>query len=63
MGQAMNQDTPDLTRLDDRALIAGRAEPDRLPPRPAGQQALSRARDALTVKTSQCARAARIRAS
>jgi hypothetical protein len=63
MGQAMNQDTPDLTRLDDCALIAGRAEPERLPPRPAGYQALSRARDALAGMISGCARAARVRAS
>ncbi len=67
MGQAMTDDTPDFTRLDDSALISRRAqmraELERLPPHSAGHDALSRAYDASTGEVNARARAAWTRAS
>jgi hypothetical protein len=62
MGQTMTEDTPDFTQLDDSALISRRAqmraELERLPPRSAGHDALSRAYDASTGEINARARAA-----
>jgi hypothetical protein len=47
MGQAMTENTPDFTKLDDSALISRRAamrtELERLPPHSVGRDMLARA--------------------
>ena len=52
MGQAMTENTPDFTQLDDSALIsrraAMRAELERLPPHFPGRDVLARAYQAST---------------
>ncbi len=63
----MTDDTPDFTQLDDSALISRRAqmraELERLPPRSACHEALSRAYDASTEEVDDRARRAWTRAS
>jgi hypothetical protein len=62
MGQAMTDDTPDFTQLDDSALISRRAkmraELERLPPRSADHDALPRAYEASTGEINARARTA-----
>jgi hypothetical protein len=63
----IDDDTPDLTQLDDFELISRRAEMraelERLPPRSADHDALTRAYDALTEEIDNRARRAWTRAS
>jgi hypothetical protein len=62
-----DDDTPDLTQLDDSELISRRAEMraelERLPPRSADHDALTRAYDASTEEIDNRARRAWTRAS
>jgi hypothetical protein len=66
-GQAMSDETPDFTGLDDFTLISlraqMRAELERLPPLSAGHVRLMRAYDASTAEINERARRAWTRAS
>jgi hypothetical protein len=67
MGQAMTDDLPDFTRLDDSALLSSRAqmraELERLPSASPGHAALSAAYDRSTEELDNRARAAWSRAA